>query len=98
MVKYGGNDMDKIILDGLKIKTKEDLFDTIRNQLDSSEFYSNNLDALYDVLSTINVDLFITIKNYKHLKKNLGEYANNLETLLIDLTNENDNVKYEISK
>lgn len=85
--------MDKIILNGLDINSKEDIFKTLKEQIDSEEFIGNNLDALYDVLSTTYKSMVIVIKNFNMIVDKLGDYANDLKELLTDVVSENDNVK-----
>lgn len=76
----------EIIIDGNKITDKETLFQDLKSQIKSSEFYGRNLDALWDVLLSVDEELSITVINYSALEKNLGEYAKSLVEVFRDLT------------
>lgn len=78
-----------IILDGLLINNKKELFVSLKKQINSDEFYGDNLDALWDVLTYLNEPLKIKIVNFRALQNNLGDYADNLKKLFIDLVDYN---------
>ena len=40
-----------ITIDGLSIKKKEDFYANIKTELNVPEYFGNNLDALYDILT-----------------------------------------------
>lgn len=40
-----------ITIDGLSIKKKDDFYEKIKKELDVPEYFGNNLDALYDILT-----------------------------------------------
>ena len=75
----------ELILDGHLIKDKESLFKTLKSQINSEEFYGNNLDALWDVLSSYQGEIRITVRNVDKLRNNLGEYTDSLLQLFRDL-------------
>lgn len=74
-----------ILLDGMKIKSKEELFSFLKKEINSHDFHGNNLDALWDVLSYPNLVVNIKIINFKSLEESLGSYAVKLKELLNDL-------------
>jgi len=82
----------EILLDGNIIKNKEELFITLKNQINSDIFYGNNLDSLWDVLSGNTKNVIITIKNKMELDNNLKEYSKKLLNLFDDLKVNNKNV------
>lgn len=82
----------EILLDGKEILDKKILFLKLKEQIDSTEFYGDNLDALWDVLSTINEGIKIIILNKKDLKIHLGEYAELLIELFHGLKDVNEDV------
>jgi len=86
----------EIILDGKKIKTKDELFIFFKDYF--QDLYGNNLDALFDTLSYHKGKLIIKIINYQDLKNNLGDYVLKLENLFLDLKDINNEFKYEIVK
>lgn len=84
--------METVLLDGLNIKNKNDLYKSIKLQLKNVEFIGNNLDALYDTLSYINRDIEFIIINSKVIIHNLGDYYKMFIETLTDLTNNYDNI------
>jgi len=75
----------EIVLDGNVIENKELLFETLKKQINSDEFYGNNLDSLWDVLSNYTDDLTITVMHSAELVENLGNYAHMLMGLFDEL-------------
>lgn len=86
----------EILLDGNVILSKEILFKTLKDQINSDDFYGNNLDALWEVLSYSIDHLVVTIKNKKELENNLGDYLNKLLNLLKELNDINVSVTFNI--
>ena len=85
-----------IVLSGKLIKNRDMLFDSFRNQINNSVEFSNNLDALWDVLSYIDENISIKLLNFKELKDNLGDYALKFKSLLSDLKTLDSKNKIEI--
>ena len=90
--------MIRIKLNGNKMKTKEAAHDYLKNKLESQEYHGNNLDALWDVLSTYNQPTEIKLKNKDQLIENLGSYGESLIQAFKDAEQENDNIKFKIKK
>lgn len=84
-----------IIIDGNKIISRESLFNNLKEEINNREFIGNNLDALWDILTTINVSS-IKIINNNNLKKSLGDYYYNLLNLINDLIKHNNNIIFII--
>lgn len=82
----------EILLDGKQVINKQILFLTLKEQINSNEFYGDNLDALWDVLSSTEEEIFVTIIHQEDLNNNLGEYAELLIELFHDLKDVNDKV------
>lgn len=82
----------EILLDGKQVINKQILFLTLKEQINSNEFYGDNLDALWDVLSSTEEEIFVTIIHQEDLNNNLGEYAQLLIELFHDLKDVNDKV------
>lgn len=76
--------MKKIIIDGNKIGSREELFASLKEQLPSEGFYGNNLDALADVLSELAEPVEAEIIGPGALRAALGEYADRLLRVLWD--------------
>ncbi|SHI90767.1 ribonuclease inhibitor [Clostridium cavendishii DSM 21758] len=67
--------MKTVLIDGLKINSKEKLHEVFRTELNFPDYYGNNLDALFDVLSTdIEMPINLIFENTKYCKQYLGEY------------------------
>lgn len=90
--------MIKVILDGKHMKTKKTVHLYMKNVLNSEEYYGNNLDALYDVLSTYSEPIEIVLINKHILIENLGDYGKSLIKLLEDVEEENTNIKFKIDQ
>ncbi|MBR2262785.1 MAG: barstar family protein [Firmicutes bacterium] len=81
--------MKTAFIDGRKIRSKADLHQTLKDQLELPEYYGANLDALYDCLSTANEETEIYIEGVQKLKSNLEGYYAQLITMLEDACEEN---------
>ncbi len=86
----------ELLLDGKIIVDKQILFIELKKQVNSPEFYGDNLDALWDVLSYSDEHIKITIINHEDLITNLGKYQESLIELFEDLKDVNDNVSIDI--
>lgn len=87
----------ELILDGHLIKDKKSLFQTLKSQINSEEFYGNNLDALWDILSSYQGEIRITVRNVDKLRNNLGEYADSLLELFKDLKEINCGIAIQVN-
>ena len=74
----------KVILDFINVDTKAKLFYLFNDNFNFNED-CNNLDALYDELTSICDDVQIIIKNIDKCNNTLGNYANALKTVLKDV-------------
>lgn len=98
--------MTEIVLDGEKITDKEELHKIFRESLSLPDYYGNNLDALYDVLSTYFTPVEITVINREQLCSNIPFYGERFLEVLniaaqenescITIKTENDNVEEEL--
>ena len=64
----------KIIIDGAKIRRKDQIFALFAAALDFKPEYIANLDALYDVLGERGGRVFVIIKRGGILKLRLGKF------------------------
>lgn len=85
--------MKIVLLDGNEIKEAKDLHEKFRQSLDLPEYYGNNLDALYDVLSTNYDEIGIIAVNTDKLRDTLGERWDRFLGLLSRVAEENEGVK-----
>ncbi|MGE5473825.1 MAG: barstar family protein [Ignavibacteriales bacterium] len=89
--------MRNIILDGNKITSKQSLHSMLKSELKLPDYYGENLDALWDVLSEeIEEPLMITWQDFHKSKEYLGEYADRVIELFEDAKNEFEGFEFEI--
>ena len=74
----------KIEIDGNDINCREDLFASLRDQLQSEDFIGNNLDALYDVLTESPEPVEVEFRNMGQIRAALGDYTDRLLRVLMD--------------
>lgn len=84
--------MREIILDGKEMSDKAAAHKYIKKQLDFPDYYGENLDALWDLLSTTSTSITIYLINEHEIINNLGEYGNLLLGVFRDASYENDNL------
>ncbi|MDD7208802.1 MAG: barstar family protein [Lachnospiraceae bacterium] len=78
--------MMTVLIDGNKIKTKEDFYKKIRQDLSLPEYFGNNLDALFDVLTERNDSIVFEFFSFNLLEDNLGRsFLSGLLRLLEDI-------------
>jgi ribonuclease inhibitor len=84
-----------ITLDGQKMTSMETSHIYIASELNLPDYYGRNLDALWDILSSISEPIQVTIINRKQLDGYLGEYAQSLLNVFLEaeLVNEKFSVK-----
>lgn len=64
----------QIILDGMWITTKEELWNMVRDKLPVPEYFGNNLDALADFMGESR-DWEVIVTHQEMLEEHLGEYG-----------------------
>lgn len=87
--------MEKYIIDCKEFKDVESFHKAMKRCLKLPEYYGENLDALWDVLTERN-ELNIKIVNKKYLLSNLGEYGEKIIQLFEDLREESENYTIKI--
>lgn len=88
--------MTEIILDGKEMINQARTHLYIRYKLNMPDHYGNNLDALWDVLSTYDKPIRLSIINKKDLIDCLGDYGNSIVKVFKDLEKENEKIEIEI--
>ncbi|WP_160688477.1 barstar family protein [Clostridium sp. C2-6-12] len=70
--------MNKVVIQGSKLKDKNILHQILKQELKLPAYYGENLDALWDCLTT-DVQLPLTIEwvDFQKSKELLGDYAEN---------------------
>lgn len=61
-----------ITIDGLSMKKKDDFYQNIKKELDVPEYFGNNLDALYDILTEQPDILQMKFLHYNTMQSRLG--------------------------
>lgn len=84
-------------LNGKNMTSKQTAHEYIKGKLKLREYYGENLDALWDVLSTYDRPIEIRIVNTKDLIEGLGDYGESIIEVFRDSERENKNIKFEIS-
>ena len=68
--------MRQIVLNGEEFTSKENFHNLIKKQLGFPEYYGNNLDALWDSLTTdMELPIEIYWTNFNKSREQLGKYA-----------------------
>lgn len=68
----------------------------IKRKLSFPSYYGNNLDALWDILSTISEQVEILLFNKEQLDINLESYTNGLISVFKEAAELNSNIKFRI--
>ena len=79
----------EIIIDGSKIASREDFYESLRAQLGKDLLIGSNLDALHDALTSLTTPSDITIMERDLLEQSLGDYWGKIYEVLMDSLDEN---------
>lgn len=94
--------MDIIRLNGNKMTDKAETHAYLKRKLDLPDYYGNNLDALWDCLSTDFSGKMIVLKNPQAIPANLGGYGESLLQLFQEVAEKNHSIHliyaYEFNK
>jgi len=85
-----------VVIDGSKMKDKISLHAYLKEQCKFPEYYGNNLDALYDVLTDREEPLEIRLENVQELKEILCGYGEAFIETLQDAAAASKNFKLEM--
>lgn len=88
--------MKIVNLDGRRMIDKDVSHKYLKRKFRLPDYYGENLDALWDVLSTISEPVKIKVVNSDNLYENLGSYGEAILDVFKDAAEENDNVNLEI--
>ena len=83
------NRMEKIYLNGKRMKNREQMHDHIRKRLHLPDYYGNNLDALYDCLTECGTEREIIVRNAEALRTYCADYGGKLLSVLAAATGTN---------
>jgi len=84
--------MAEIILDGLELKSLNEVHDRFAQALDLPDYYGRNLDALFDCLTERGEELSVRLLHPEALGERLGGRGRALEALLRRAAEENPRV------
>ena len=85
-----------IKLDGVLMTDRTVAHKYIKSTFNFPEYYGNNLDALFDLLTEYQSPLNIEIFNKSVIKDNLGDYGNMLIDTFLNAAQENTFIKIEL--
>lgn len=88
--------MNEIILDGCKMKSRNEAHKYIKDMFRFPDYYGENLDALWDLLSVYSNEISIYFINEENAKESLGEYADLMIGVFQEAASENDNIYFAI--
>ncbi len=86
------NKMKRLNLSGKKMINKSLTHEYLKWKLEAPDYYGGNLDALWDLLSTLDREIEISLTNTVDLLENLGEYGASLIQVFKDAEDENDKI------
>ena len=84
--------MAEIILDGLELRSLEEVHDRFARALDLPEWYGRNLDALFDCLTDLGEPVAVRLLHQEALEDRLGPRGRALARLLRRAAEENPRV------
>ncbi len=88
--------MKEMRLDGAKMTDRKAAHAYLKRELDLPDYYGNNLDALWDCLSTDFSPKNISICNADIMIENLGAYGESIIKLFKDAAKENDCLQVDV--
>jgi ribonuclease inhibitor len=88
--------MTTIIIDGRRLRTKEQAHKYLAEKLRLPSYYGGNLDALHDVLASHNEPVYLRIRYPSSITTNLGNYGAALLRVFGDAEKENGNIRIDI--
>jgi ribonuclease inhibitor len=84
--------MKSIILDGNKMINKKETHIYLKKVMSLPDYYGHNLDALWDILTSSNSKLNISLINTNSLINYLDKYGENLIKVFKEASYENKNL------
>ena len=85
--------MNRIILNGRRMITRDVTHAYLKRKFNFPDYYGRNLDALWDLLSTIAKETEIIVVNAHCTPEKLGKYGHSLLKVFEDLNEESGRVK-----
>ena len=88
--------MKTVWLNGRKMVTAKGTQFYLKRKLDLPSYYGGNLDALWDVLSTVSEPLQVNLLFRGQMEKNLGRYSDALIQVFQDAEKANSNLVFQV--
>lgn len=82
--------MNEFIIDCLEMHSNEKAHKYLSEKLNFPNYYGNNLDALWDILSTIDIETQITFKNQQRIIEFLPNYGERLVNTFVNASKSNE--------
>lgn len=84
--------MNKILVDGRRMENPSEAHDYLKESLNFSDYYGENLDALWDELTSLSRPTTVVLLYRGKMLENLGVYGKRLLDTLRDASKENPNL------
>lgn len=88
--------MKTIVLDALWMKTREEAHVYIKREFEFPDYYGENLDALWDMLTEESEETEVVIVHSQSLSESLGTYAQDLLDTFVQAAEENSLLRVQI--
>lgn len=88
--------MMHVTLDGSEMISRDETHQYLKSQLNIIGYYRNNLDSLWDALSTTDHTLDIRLIHAEQMLKYLGDYGKAVIAVFDDAAKENSNINFSI--
>lgn len=86
--------MKIVELDGSKMNSIQNTHMYLKESMELPEYYGENLDAMYDVMSDISENTFVFVLNSKQMRDSLGAYSVRMEQVWEDLEQSNKHLSF----
>lgn len=91
--------MNIVILDGVDFASTAELHQHLKDKLALPDFYGGNLDALWDCLTgTIELPLELKWTNYRISEERLGNEADRVRDLMLEVQAEQSGFQLRVEK
>lgn len=90
--------MREVYLNGEEMTTMERVHEVIRREMGFADYYGNNLDALWDLLSVESERTEIVLENAAVMCETLGDYAEAVIQVFRDAEASNECLTFRIGK
>ncbi len=89
--------MKEIVISGSHMTSIEAAHEYIARKLNFPTYYGGNLDALWDVLSTLSEPMKVTMIHLDKLHSCLGQFGEDLVNVFIEAALNNEHLHFEIN-